>query len=164
MLSIPNRGQERPEIVEARAFNAGLRWLLRKRSRIGSRQTVLLDSQSVLGAARKGRSSSALKFHIRRTAALSIFGGIQLHVLYTPTDYNPADAPSRGIRRARGDARRSNPRRIPPVIKAWEKHRRALKRLQDTGVLSVTPSSRLSCVAPLFLLFSSVFLGAGLVR
>ena len=78
---------------------AGARWLFRKRSRLRSRQVFLLDSRVVLGAAKKGRSSSpALSYSMKRLSALLLFTGTLAPCLYIPTEYNPADFPSRGLR------------------------------------------------------------------
>jgi hypothetical protein len=100
VLMIPWPHEERPEVVELRAYIAGLRWLLRSVKHIGKRQIFLLDSRVVLGAARKGRSASpALIYLMKKLSALLMLSGTLPHCLYIPTEFNPADAPSRGLRR-----------------------------------------------------------------
>ena len=100
VLMIPWPHKERPEVVELRAYIAGLRWLLRSVKHIGKRQIFLLDSRVVLGAARKGPSASpALINLMKKLSALLMLSGTLPHCLYIPTEFNPADAPSRGLRR-----------------------------------------------------------------
>ena len=106
VVMIPWPERERPEVVELRAYIAGIKWLLRSARNVGKRQVFLLDSRVVLGAARKGRSSSPkLAFLMRRLSALLLLSGTLPHCLYIPTEYNPADAPSRGFRRHKGKRR-----------------------------------------------------------
>ena len=64
-----------------------------------SRRLVLLvDAQAVLFACAKGRSSApTLRFELGRIAALSLAGNGLVRFIYVPSEYNPADAPSRGI-------------------------------------------------------------------
>jgi hypothetical protein len=60
------------------------------------RQPFLLDSQTVLGALVKGRSSSLCLNHlVRRAASLLMATGIRASFLWVPSAYNPADGPSR---------------------------------------------------------------------
>ena len=102
VLFIEWKHNERAEVVELRALIAGVRWLLRKQSRLRKRQLFLLDSRVVLGASKKGRSNSpALAFLMKRLAAMLLISGTLPHFLYIPTEYNPADAPSRGYKRHR---------------------------------------------------------------
>ena len=53
VLMIPWPHDERPEVVELRAFTSGVKWLLRSAKRIGQRLMFLIDSCVVLGAAWK---------------------------------------------------------------------------------------------------------------
>ena len=58
---------------------------------------MLLDSRVVIGAVAKGRSSSTrLNRVIKQIAALCFVGGLVLHLVFIPTEHNPADHPSRG--------------------------------------------------------------------
>ena len=100
VLMIPWPHDERPEVVELRALLSGVKWLLRSAKRIGQRQIFLIGSRVVLGAARKGRSSSPqLAYLMRKLSALLMFSGTITHCLYIPTEFNPADGPSRGHKR-----------------------------------------------------------------
>ena len=60
---------------------------------------LLVDSRVVLGAVAKGRlGSQSLNFFLKRIAALCFAGGLELQVVYIPSEFNPADFPSRGLR------------------------------------------------------------------
>ncbi|CAE7858645.1 PDE9A [Symbiodinium necroappetens] len=88
-------------VLEGEAFVLYLRWLLRARKHHGRRVVVLLDSAVWLGAAAKGRSSSQLNRLLRKVAALTLAGNLQLNLILVPSAENPSDAPSRGVRRRR---------------------------------------------------------------
>ena len=94
-------------VLEGEAFVLFLRWLLRTKSHHSARVVVLLDSAVLLGAAAKGRSSSQLNRLLRKVAALTLAGSLQAHLIFVPSSENPADSPSRGMRRRRvhGEAR-----------------------------------------------------------
>ena len=65
---------------------------------MSQRLVVLVDAQAVLFAAAKGRSSApSLRFEIRKLAALALAGNLVIKYIYVPSEYNPADAPSRGV-------------------------------------------------------------------
>ena len=72
---------------------------------------MLIDAMAVQGALSKGRSSAlSLRREVRRIAALTLAGGLVVSYLYVPSEFNPADDPSRGwvsSRRARASAIRS---------------------------------------------------------
>ena len=99
------------------------RWLSRKPKNHHSRAVVLVDSKVVLGAATKGRSSAgALRSVLRSLAATLLASDVLLRLVYIPTESNPADAPSRGVRK----------RRHPPP---W---RRSVKKLTKKPRLTRT--------------------------
>jgi uncharacterized membrane protein len=86
--------------LEATAVVLLLRWLLRSKDKHAHRVVALVDAQAVLGAAAKGRTSAAtLKREIRKIAALTLAGDFLMRYVYVPSEDNPADAPSRGVRR-----------------------------------------------------------------
>jgi hypothetical protein len=86
-------------ILEAEAYLLWLRWLLRSGTRHSVRTVCLVDSKVVLGGVNKGRSSSLPILRVlRRTAALQLAGDLLVRLIYVPTECNPADAPSRGVR------------------------------------------------------------------
>ena len=84
--------------LEAGGIRLALRLWLRSAHRHGRRLVMLVDAQAVMGAVCKGRSSSpSLRKEILRIAALQLAGNLHLHLVYVPSEDNPADAPSRGI-------------------------------------------------------------------
>ena len=83
--------------LEASTGVLALRWAARSGLFRGRRVLFLTDSRVVLGAFKKGRSSSRrLNHHCKRVAALSFVSGIRPVWSWIPTELNPADAPSRG--------------------------------------------------------------------
>jgi len=83
--------------LEAGAVNLALRWLARTRCWHARRTPLLCDAQAVLSAIRKGRSSApSLIREIRRTGALLLAMQCLLFISYVPSEWNPADRPSRG--------------------------------------------------------------------
>ena len=85
-------------MLEARAFLHTLRWRARTQYFIGSRCIHLLDSQVVLGALRKFRSPApCLNRVITRCASIILASGAKVILLYVPTEFNPADKPSRYV-------------------------------------------------------------------
>ena len=83
--------------LEAEAITLALRWLLRATARHARRTTLLVDAKAVIGAMARGRSSApALRRAVMRTAAYALGGDLLLHLVYVPSEDNPADSPSRG--------------------------------------------------------------------
>jgi hypothetical protein len=92
------RQHEHINIYELRALATAVRWVCSFPSAIGRRVLVLNDSQVVVGAVSKGRSSSQpLLRRLRHLTAWVLASGIRLSLHWIPTDSNPADGPSRGI-------------------------------------------------------------------
>ena len=88
--------------MEAHALLLLAQWLCRSPSRCGSRVLVAEDAQAVLHAAKKGRSSSpSLRRPIMHLGAYCLAFGLQLLLIWVPSEHNPADKPSRGSRRRR---------------------------------------------------------------
>ena len=85
-------------VLEAYAETLALGWVLRQGSPLTPRRVISLqDSQVLVGAGGKGRSSSfGLQRPLRRTAALLLAGNLTLSRLWIPSKGNPADGPSRG--------------------------------------------------------------------
>jgi len=82
--------------LEANAVALGLRWLSRRADRYGQRLALLCDAQAVLHALKKGRSSApTITLMARRIAAVTIAMGWVVHYVYIPSEWNPADEPSR---------------------------------------------------------------------
>ena len=92
--------------LEATALELAMDLLSRDRHAHGSRVTFLVDARAVLFAAEKGRSTApTLRRPLRRIAALTLACGWIAHFAYVPSESNPADAPSRGLRLRRERAR-----------------------------------------------------------
>jgi hypothetical protein len=86
-----------PGLLECHALVLGLRWLARSSANHGKRQVCLVDAKAVLGAFAKGRSSArAFQRVIRTGAAVTLASGSLVRYLYIPSEWNPADRPSRG--------------------------------------------------------------------
>jgi hypothetical protein len=72
--------------------------MLSYRRSVARRLLVVSDSSTVVGAVRKGRSSSfQLLLRLRSLAAMLLASGVQLRVEWCPSKLNPADEPSRNF-------------------------------------------------------------------
>ena len=90
------RKEEHINVLELRAICTAVRWVMSFRRSIGSRVLLLSDSQVVVGAVTKGRSSSPqLLRRLRTLCALVLAGGLRLSLCWVPSELNPADEPSR---------------------------------------------------------------------
>ena len=88
--------ESRIVILEAQALLTGLRWLVSNPAHFGRRIIFFLDSQSLLGAVVKGRSSSRrLNRLCRKMAAFFLVTQIKPAYIWIPSEFNPADEPSR---------------------------------------------------------------------
>ena len=102
--------------LEASAVVLALRRLGREARWHQHRGSFLVDAQAVLGALQKGRSSAGtLRFQVRQAGALSLACGWRWRYGYLPSESNPADAPSRGVRPTA--RRRRSPRPARCVLK-----------------------------------------------
>ena len=100
VLSVRAKMLQHSGAMEAHAVLLLVQWALRSASRFNRRLLVLIDAKAVLYAVLKGRSSApTLKPVMRRIAAHCLAGGLLLYPLYVPSENNPADGPSRGLRR-----------------------------------------------------------------
>ena len=90
------RRPEHINVLELRALDTAVRWVLTHPYSVGTRVSLLSDSQVVIGAVRKGRSSSRpLLRRLRCLGAVLLGGGLQLDVQWIPSEFNPADVASR---------------------------------------------------------------------
>jgi len=86
-------------ILEAHGLLLALKWLLRTPKHFHHRLPILIDAKAVLGAAAKGRTSApGVRRTIRHIGALTMATNSLLRLVYVPSEDNPADAPSRGLR------------------------------------------------------------------
>ena len=92
--------------LEAEAVVLGLRRLARTGRNLGRRGLFLLDARAVEGTLRKGRSSApSLRRPLMSAAAVQLAAGFRLRFGYAPSELNPADGPSRGVRTRPRDRR-----------------------------------------------------------
>jgi hypothetical protein len=99
LLSLKARRLQHSGSLEASAVILGLRRLLRSPAQHRHRLIYLVDAKAVQGSLRKGRTSAGtLQRQVRQAAALQIATGVKVVFLYVPSEDNPADKPSRGVR------------------------------------------------------------------
>ena len=123
VLSVKKRRDAHPGSLEASGLLLLLRWIARTRKHHSCRVPVLVDAQAVLGAAAKGRTSAAsIKHDMRRISAVTLASDLLLAYVYIPSEENPADAPSRGVKRKIGKRKAA-----PSVLKSLPKRRRQQK-------------------------------------
>lgn len=92
-----NKG-EHINVLELRTVLLTVKWMLSYRRSVARRLLVVSDSSTVVGAVRKGRSSSfQLLLRLRSLAAMLLASGVQLRVEWCPSNLNPADEPSRNF-------------------------------------------------------------------
>ena len=132
VLSIRAQHTSHSGAMKAHALLLLIKWLLRSAGRLNSRAVVGIDAQVVMYAAIKGRTNApTLNRIFKSIAAHCLADGLLLYPLYVPSEFNPADAPSRGRRR------RPCVRRVtkPPKTNRLERHlfweSRALKRMKS---------------------------------
>lgn len=91
-----SRDGERIECLEMRAASTAIRHVLSRPMTHNGRLLLLSDSQVVVGALTKGRSSSHLLLRrLRPISALLLGSGLQVYCRWVPSLLNPADPPSR---------------------------------------------------------------------
>ena len=109
-ISTPWREHSHVNVLEVLAGLLDLIRRTRKKSELGHRYLVLLDSYVALGVLSKRRSSSyKLQRVLRRFAAIELAAGTCPFFCYVRSAFNPADRPSR-----RPPAHRSAWSGIPP--------------------------------------------------
>ena len=88
--------EEHINILEARALSTAVRWVMSSPDCVNTRVILFSDSQVIIGSVLKGRSSSPpLLRRLRSLAALCLSVGLRLRLLWIPSEFNPADVPSR---------------------------------------------------------------------
>lgn len=87
---------EHINILECRAVETAVRWLVSRPASVNSKVLVLSDSLVIIGAISKGRSSSfQILTRLRSLSASILAGGFRLFLKWISTSVNPADEPSR---------------------------------------------------------------------
>ncbi len=87
---------EHINVLEVRAINTAVRWVLSFPHSLSCHLIMLCDSLVAVQAIVKGRSSSPhLLPRLRTLASLLLASGLRLHMVWVPSSLNPADAPSR---------------------------------------------------------------------
>jgi hypothetical protein len=81
---------------ECEALLLHLKWLGRNVRHLAKKHVVFVDSKVTLHCVVRGRSSArALAAVLRRVGAYLLALGIRLHLIWFPSEFNPADRPSR---------------------------------------------------------------------
>jgi len=123
--------------MEAGALTLAWRRLTRSPRNHSKRWVCLVDSLALMHAARKGRSSSgAFRVQLQKIASLALCADVSMTYAYIPTASNPADGPSRGVKR-----KLKHLKRPQPLHCSWSQHcqsvRRALRHLRASSVPGV---------------------------
>jgi len=135
VLSIKARVISHSGSMEAHAVLLMVQWLLRSVSRFGSRVVVGIDATAVLAVMLKGRSSApTLRRTVRAVAAHCLGGDVLLLPLWVPTRFNPADKPSRGIRRRPAVRRAGKPYQPSATERACAARQRDWERFRRTSI------------------------------
>lgn len=130
-------------ILEGEAFLILLRWILCARAHHSSRVVILCDSSVWTGAAAKGRSSSPLNRLLRKVAALELAGDLMVHIVLVPSDENPSDEPSRGVRWKKPPAKRR--RKVCRVKNLLRAQQAAYDALRASGMITSSSKSSSAC-------------------
>ena len=98
---------EHINVLEGKALCLALRWRTRVRKNLNERAVHLIDSQVVMNAVAKGRTSSRrLRPILQRANALLLASHVHLILGYVRSKHNPADRPSRTLVQVGRGARR----------------------------------------------------------
>jgi reverse transcriptase-like protein len=96
IVSTPWSKKEHINVLEVRALSTAVRWAISRPASLGCRLLSLSDSQVVVFAVSKGRSSSfQILRRLRYLSSMLLAGGLRLLMRWIPSTANPADAPSR---------------------------------------------------------------------
>ena len=86
-------------VYEARSTLHAVRRLMRNSDNFGKRHIILSDSMTAILAYSKGRAHShRLRRVVQQTSAYVLASGSNVYVRWVPSEWNPADNPSRGRR------------------------------------------------------------------
>jgi hypothetical protein len=97
LISTRCRHLGHPGLLEAHAVRMAIDWFSPSSWKHGRRLVLLVDAKSILGAVAKGRTSAGtIRRQVAKITALCLASDTTWHLLYIPSEHNPADAPSRG--------------------------------------------------------------------
>ena len=131
-------------VLEAHAHLLALRWLARQPKKHHRKIPFLIDAKAVIGAAAKGRSSArALRTILRAAASLCLASDLLPRLEHIPSESNPADKPSRGLRKQAFPTGRSE------NLEARRVHSRVCSGIL-TGLSRPKASSNAGCSRKLF--------------
>jgi len=83
-------------VAEGRAVLRWLQRVVRTKEAWDHKLVIVVDSRVVKGAFDKGRSPSwSINRIIQQVASLALVAGLWLEILYTPSEFNVGDLPSR---------------------------------------------------------------------
>eukprot|EP00438_Fugacium_kawagutii_P030549 Skav235998 [mRNA] locus=scaffold348:388416:392834:+ [translate_table: standard] len=89
--------QESMPILEARATLFAVKHMVRSTSNYGKRILVFSDSMTAVASISRGRAHSrGLRRVVQQIAALCLCSSVCIHTRWCPSEWNPADSPSRG--------------------------------------------------------------------
>lgn len=96
IIASPWRRKEHINALEIRAVSSAVRWILSFSHSVGCHAAILCDSLVTVFSVTKGRSSSPMLLpRLRQLASLLLASGLRLYLSWVPSEFNPADAPSR---------------------------------------------------------------------
>ena len=91
------RRQEGMPVLEGRASLYGIKHALRKVDAFHKRHLILSDSTAAICALDRGRGRAfGMRRVTQQAAALCLASGVSFHYRFIPSEFNPADQPSRG--------------------------------------------------------------------
>ena len=92
--------QAHSSVLEGHGVLLGVKWCARSPTKHHKRLAFLVDARAIIGAAAKGRTSArAIRGVIRSLGSHCLAADLLLRCCYIPSESNPADDPSRGVRR-----------------------------------------------------------------
>jgi hypothetical protein len=148
VISMKARHVAHSGAMEAHGLLLAVQWILRSVRRFSSRTLIGIDAKVVLFSAIKGRTSApTLAGIFRSIAAHCLAADLLLYPLYVPSESNPADAPSRGVRRRPPIRRTLQKPKYSRLDRCLHKRERAWRSLRETGMASSTSSSSASRIS-----------------
>ena len=131
VLAVRAKKADHSGALEASAVVLGMRRLARRQRWHRHRGVFLVDAQAVLAALQKGRSSApTLRHPVKQAGAISLACGWRWRYAYLPSESNPADDPSRGVKPKVRQRKTGKDLRCPVLNKLCGRTRQALRVLR----------------------------------